>query len=53
VLAFTALFVYLLDRRYHLECLEENLEERELHRAIEERLGGAGPSERVEVGAGR
>lgn len=53
VLAFTALYVYLLDRRYRLECLEENREERELQRAIEERLRGAGPSDRVKVGAGR
>jgi heme exporter protein C len=53
VVAFTALYVYLLDRRYRLECLEENREERELQRAIEERVRGAGPSERVEVGAGR
>ena len=53
VLAFTALYVYLLDRRYRLEWLDENREERELQRAIEERLHGAGPSDRVEVGAGR
>ena len=53
VLAFTALFVYLLDRRYRLECLEENLEERELQRAIAERVGGAGPSERVGAGSAR
>jgi heme exporter protein C len=53
VLAFTALYVYLLDRRYRLECLEENLEERELQRAIAERVGGAGPSEHVEAGVGR
>jgi len=53
VLAFTALYVYLLDRRYRLECLEENLEERELRRAIEERVRGAAPPDRVGVGAGR
>ena len=53
VVAFTALYVYLLDRRYRLECLEENREERELQRAIEERVRGAGPTDRVEVGAGR
>jgi heme exporter protein C len=53
VVAFTALYVYLLDRRYRLECLEENREERELQRAIEERLRGAGPTEPVKVGAGR
>ncbi len=51
VLAFTALYVYLLDRRYRLECLEEGREERELQHAIEERLRGAGPSEPVKVGA--
>jgi heme exporter protein C len=56
VLAFTLLFVYLLDRRYRLEALEENIEARELERAIEERLHGAGmtaPPEQIEVGAGR
>ena len=56
VLAFTILFVYLLDRRYRLEALEEGLEARELARAIEERVEGAGltaPPEQVEVGAGR
>ena len=56
VLAFTMLFVYLLDRRYRLEALEEGLEARELARAIEERVEGAGltaPPEQVEVGAGR
>jgi heme exporter protein C len=56
VLAFTLLFVYLLDRRYRLEALEENIEARELERAIEERLRGAGmtaPPEQIEVGAGR
>jgi len=56
VLAFTLLFVYLLDRRYRLEALEENIEARELERAIEERLHGAGMTarpEQIEVGAGR
>ena len=53
VFAFTLLYVYLLDRRYRLECLEEQFDERELQRSIDERLQGAGPSERVEVGAGR
>ena len=56
VLAFTILFVYLLDRRYRLEALDEGLEARELARAIEERVQGAGltaPPEQVEVGAGR
>jgi heme exporter protein C len=42
VLAFTLVYVYLLDRRYRLECLEEDLEERELERAIAERVAGAG-----------
>ena len=54
VVAFTILFVYLLDRRYRLEALEEDLEVRELSRAIEERVQGAGltaPPEQVEVGA--
>ena len=41
VFAFTLLFVYLLDKRYRLECLEEELEERELEAAIEERVRGA------------
>jgi len=54
VVAFTILFVYLLDRRYRLEALEEDLEARELTLAIEERVQGAGltaPPEHVEVGA--
>jgi heme exporter protein C len=42
VLAFTLLFVYLLDRRYRLEALEEDLDERELEQAIAERVAGAG-----------
>jgi heme exporter protein C len=53
VLAFTLLYVYLLDRRYRLECLHEDMEAREVDRAIEDRLRGAGPTERVEVGASR
>jgi heme exporter protein C len=53
VLAFTLLYVYLLDRRYHLECLQEGLEERELRRAIDERVRGAEPPGRIEVGADR
>ena len=48
VLAFTLLFVYLLDRRYHLAALEEDLEEVELRHAIEERVGGAAPPDAVE-----
>jgi heme exporter protein C len=56
VLAFTLLYIYLLDRRYRLETLEEDLEAKELAQAIEERVRGAGttaPPEHVEVGAGR
>lgn len=53
VLAFTLLYVYLLDRRYRLECLQEDLEERELQRAIDDRVRGAEPPGRVEVGAER
>jgi heme exporter protein C len=56
VLAFTLLYVYLLDKRYRLEALEEDLEAKELARAIDERLHGAGmvaPPENVGVGAGR
>ena len=44
VLSFTLVFVYLLDKRYRLECLEEELEERELQQAIEERVRGANPA---------
>lgn len=51
VLTFTLIFVYLLDRRYRLAFLEDDLEERELQRLIEERVGGAGPVEKAEVGA--
>jgi heme exporter protein C len=42
VLAFTLVYVYLLDRRYRLAVLEEGLEERELQQAIAERVAGAG-----------
>jgi heme exporter protein C len=42
VLAFTLVYVYLLDRRYRLESLEEDLDERELEQAIAERVAGAG-----------
>jgi hypothetical protein len=48
VLAFTLLYVYLLDRRYTLEALEEGREERELEQAIAERTSAA---ELVDVGA--
>jgi heme exporter protein C len=53
VLAFTLLYVYLLDKRYRLEALEEDAEEKELRRAIAERVQGAVPAEKVSVGAGR
>ena len=56
VLAFTLLYVFLLDKRYRLETLEEDLDAKELAQAIEERVRGAGttaPPEQVEVGAGR
>jgi heme exporter protein C len=42
VLAFTLVYVYLLDRRYKLESLEEDLDELELEQAIAERIAGAG-----------
>lgn len=56
VLAFTLLYVYLLDKRYRLEALEEDRDAKELAQAIHERLEGAGvaaPAERAGVGAGR
>jgi heme exporter protein C len=40
-LAFTLLYVYLLDRRYRLAVLEEGREDLELERAIAERTGAA------------
>ena len=39
VLAFTLLFVYLLDRRYRLLSLDEDREDREVQEAIAERVG--------------
>lgn len=51
VFTFTLLYVYLLDKRYRLEALEEDREERELQHLIEERVRGAGPTDKVEVGA--
>jgi heme exporter protein C len=39
VIAFTILYVYLLDRRYRLAALEGDLEEREVAAAIAERIG--------------
>lgn len=44
VLAFTLLYVYLLDRRYRLAALEDDLDARELDQAIAERVAGAGTS---------
>jgi heme exporter protein C len=38
VLAFTLVFVYLLDQRYHLLALDEDREEREVELAIAERV---------------
>src|SRR5438445_1593716 len=52
VLAFTLLYVYLLDRRFRLLALEEQREEREVEAAIAERVAAARP-EPVEVGAPR
>jgi len=52
VLAFTLLYVYLLDRRYRLAALEAGREERELAQAIAERLAEADP-EPVQAGAPR
>jgi heme exporter protein C len=43
VIAFTLLYVYLLDRRYRLAALEEGIEERELEAAIARRTGAAVP----------
>jgi heme exporter protein C len=55
VVAFTLLYVALLDRRYKLALLEEDREERELRDAIEERVrtAGAPPRVPVDTGAGR
>ena len=50
VLAFTLLYVYLLDRRYRLEVLDADREQRELEQAIAERIAEAQPP-RVEAGA--
>ena len=52
VLAFTLLYVYLLDLRYRLEVLDEDREERELAAAIADRVGGDAPP-RETVGANR
>ncbi len=48
VVAFTLLYVYLLDRRYRLETLESDREQLELDQAIAERLAEA----EAPVGAG-
>jgi heme exporter protein C len=59
VLAFTLVYVYLLDRRYRLEALEEGRDERELEQAIAERVASGdadGPDaagELVDSGAPR
>jgi heme exporter protein C len=50
VLAFTLLYVYLLDLRYRLEVIDEDREERELEAAIADRLHGGIPA-REAVGA--
>jgi heme exporter protein C len=47
VLAFTLLYVFLLDLRYRLETLEEDREARELEAAIAERVRGTAPPEAV------
>jgi len=39
VIAFTILYIYLLDRRYRLASLEDEMEEREVQAAIAERIG--------------
>lgn len=51
VLAFTLLYVYLLDARYRLETLEEDREARELEAAIADRVAGSAPREAVGVGS--
>jgi heme exporter protein C len=48
-IAFTLLYVYLLDRRYRLEVLEAGREEAELARAIADRTGAAA-ARRAKVG---
>jgi heme exporter protein C len=51
VLAFTLLYVYLLDLRYRLEVLDEDRDERELQAAIADRVQGGAPREAVGVGS--
>lgn len=57
VFAFSLLYVYLLDRRYRLEALEDDRDARELQRLIEERVRGAkpaeGPTDKVTIGAAK
>lgn len=53
VLAFTLLYVYLLDLRYRLEVLDEDREERELEAAIADRVQGGAPREPIGVGVPR
>ena len=54
VFAFTLLYVYLVDRRYYLAALDDSREEREVARAIEERVAPATPPpDAVGVGAPR
>jgi len=49
VVAFTLMYVYLLDLRYRLEVLDEDLDERELESAIADRVQGGAPREKVGV----
>lgn len=51
VLAFTLVYVVLLDVRYRLEALEETRAERELEVAIAARVQGGVPRETVRVGS--
>lgn len=56
VFAFSLLYVFLLDRRYRLESLEEDRDERELQRVLEERVRGGSalpPADKVRVGAAK
>ena len=59
MMAFTLVYVYLLDKRYRLEALEEGRDERELAQAIAERVasgggdGSGGTGELVDSGAHR
>jgi heme exporter protein C len=54
VIAFTILYVYLLDRRYRLAALEDDMEQREVDAAIAARIGAprdpGSTSNPVEVG---